>query len=104
MAKNPDPVTGVDYEALGRAIEQTMVRDYINLLGSTPRQMWGSFIRGVTLGFGTVVGGTLVVAVLIWILSYFGGAPVIGDYLLKINHTLQNGKSPVIVAPSSSNQ
>lgn len=98
--QNPDPVTGVDYEALGRAIDNAMVRDYVHLIGSTPRQMWGSFLRGVMLGFGTVIGGTLVVAVLIWILTAFGGAPVIGNYVTKINHAIQAGKAVITPTPN----
>jgi hypothetical protein len=90
--KNPDPVTGVDYEALGKAVDQAIIRDYVHLMGSTPRQMWSSFVRGVMLGFGTVIGGTLVVAMLIWLLSFFGGAPVIGEYLQKINNAIQTGQ------------
>ncbi len=102
--KNPDPETGVDYEALGRAIDKALVRDYVHLIGSTPRQMWSSFIRGVMLGFGTVIGGTLVVAMLIWTLSFFGGAPVIGEYIQKINHAIQAGQPANSPTPSASSK
>ncbi len=76
-----DNVTPRDYEKLGRAIEAALINDYINLLGNTRKQMVSGFLRGVATGFGTVVGATLVVALVIWILGLLGGLPFIGDYL-----------------------
>lgn len=97
--KNPDPVTVVDYDKLGRVVEETIIRDYVSLLGSAPRQMWASFVRGVTFGFGTVIGGTLVVAMLIWVMSFFGGAPVIGEYIQKITHAIETGQPSTTPTP-----
>ena len=40
--QNPDPNTGVNYETLGRAVEEALVKDYIHLLHSTRRQIWSA--------------------------------------------------------------
>jgi hypothetical protein len=42
-----------------------------------------NFIRGIFFGFGSVVGASLIVAVLIWILSFFTNLnlPLIGNFL-----------------------
>lgn len=87
--KNPDPHTGVDYEKLGRAVEQALVRDYIELVGNTKRQIWGAFVRGIFTGLGTVIGATLIVALLIWLLHQLGGLPVVGYYLQGVGQTIQ---------------
>ncbi|NTW61483.1 hypothetical protein HGB24_02215 [Candidatus Saccharibacteria bacterium] len=34
---------------------------------------WMNFLRGVYFGFGTVLGGTVVVTFLIWLLGQFSG-------------------------------
>ncbi|HUC87167.1 MAG TPA: DUF5665 domain-containing protein [Candidatus Saccharimonadales bacterium] len=73
--------TPADYERLGRVIEATMITDYVQLLGNTRRQIWLSFVRGVFTGLGTVVGATVVVALIVWILHLFGGVPVVGQFL-----------------------
>jgi hypothetical protein len=89
-SKNPDPRTGVDYEKLGRAVESTLVRDYIDLLGSTRRQIWSSFVRGIFMGFGSVIGATVVVALVLWLLHTLGGLPVVGQYLQGAGETIQH--------------
>lgn len=88
--KNPDPKTGVDYEKLGRAVEAALVKNYVYLLHSTRRQIWSSFVRGVAAGFGGVVGATLVVALVLAILHFLGGAPFIGHFIRSIANTITN--------------
>jgi hypothetical protein len=79
--------TPADYEKLGRAIEAAMIDDYIELLGNTRRQLKLSLLRGIAMGLGTVIGATVVVALIVWILQLFG-VPVIG-------HLLQNASSQI---------
>lgn len=87
--RNPDPDTGVNYETLGRAVEEALVKDYIYILHSTRRQIWSAFVRGVFAGFGSVVGATLVVALVLALLQSLGGAPFIGHYLREIGQAIQ---------------
>lgn len=82
-------VTSEDYEKLGRAVESALINDYIDLLGNTKRQIKSSIIRGIFTGFGTVVGATIVVALLIWLLHLLGGLPVIGQYLQDAGNSFQ---------------
>ena len=49
-----------------------------------------NFIRGIFLGFGTVIGGTLVVALIVWILTLLVDIPGgIGDFIQNIVDTVQ---------------
>jgi hypothetical protein len=51
-----------------------------------------NFFRGIFLGFGTVIGGTLVVALLIWILSLLAHVPGgIGDFVRYVEGIIQAG-------------
>ena len=89
MTPSPPPKpTPQDYEKLGRAIEGALINDYIELLGNTRRQLRLSLLRGIAAGLGSVVGATVVVALLVWILHLFGWLPVIG-------HVLQNTGSQI---------
>lgn len=46
---------------------------------------WMNFFRGVFFGVGTVIGGTLVVALVAWILSLFTDIPGgFGDFIQYI--------------------
>lgn len=49
-----------------------------------------NFIRGIFFGFGSILGGTVVVALLIWLLSTLAGVfPPIGDFFNGIVESLQ---------------
>lgn len=49
-----------------------------------------NFIRGVFFGVGSVIGGTLVVALIVWILSLFADIPGgIGDFVQYIVNIVQ---------------
>ncbi|MGZ6004979.1 MAG: DUF5665 domain-containing protein [Candidatus Saccharimonadales bacterium] len=49
-----------------------------------------SFYKGIATGFGALLGGTIVVGLLIWILSLFGQVPLVGHFVEVVNHTVQN--------------
>jgi len=52
-----------------------------------------NFVRGICFGFGTVLGGTVVVAFIVWILGQFAGwFPPIGDYIHQIINAMQHAK------------
>lgn len=52
-----------------------------------------NFIRGLMLGAGTVIGGTLVVALLVWVLSLLANViPPLGDFFESVSQILQSGK------------
>ena len=80
----------VNYERLGKAVEDALVLDYIYILHSTKRQIWSSFMRGIFAGLGGVIGATVGVAVLVALLQLFGGAPVIGQFFRDIGQTIEN--------------
>lgn len=52
-----------------------------------------NFVRGILFGAGSVIGGTLVIALIIWILSLLGHViPPLGNFFDGISHTLEAGK------------
>lgn len=48
-----------------------------------------NFFRGIFFGVGSVLGGTLVIAVLVWLLSLFVHLPFIGDTFKDAQHTIE---------------
>jgi hypothetical protein len=68
-----------------------MLRDFAELgVISRKELLWVSFLRGVAGGFGAIVGGTLLVAVLLWILGQFDQIPLVGDAVKAISESLRN--------------
>lgn len=55
---------------------------------------WMNFIRGIFFGLGSVLGGTIVVALLIWVLAHVGDwIPGMHDFFQSLTHTLQRPKN-----------
>lgn len=48
-----------------------------------------SFIKGVIGGFGGVIGATIVVGLMLWLLSLFDQVPLVGNFIDAIRSTLQ---------------
>jgi len=54
---------------------------------------WMNFIRGVFFGVGSVLGGTIVIALIIWLLSLLTDIPGgIGDFIQYVVDIVQQGK------------
>jgi len=48
-----------------------------------------NFVRGIFFGLGSVIGGTVIIALLAWILSLFVQLPFIGQPLEKAQESIQ---------------
>jgi len=83
--KQSKKLNSADYERLGRAIEAIYETNYVNRL----RMYKMSFVKGVVAGFGGVVGATIVVAILLWVLNLFDQVPLLGPLSDKIHDTVQ---------------
>lgn len=83
--KTKKPSKKVSYEQLGQMLENIYESGYID----RNRMYKMSFLKGVVAGFGGVVGATIVVALLIWVLNLFDQVPLLGPLTNKIQHTVQ---------------
>ena len=50
-----------------------------------------SFIKGVLGGLGGVVGATIVLGLLLWLLSLFDDVPLIGRLIDNLQNTVKSG-------------
>jgi hypothetical protein len=48
-----------------------------------------NFIRGIYFGAGSALGGTIVIALLVWVLSLFVNAPLIGDLFKNAQQSIE---------------
>lgn len=51
-----------------------------------------NFIRGIMFGFGSVIGGTVMIALLLWLLTFFNDLPFIGHFTQTVQNSIQQGK------------
>lgn len=79
----------ISHEQLGRMMQNIYESGYIDK--NTFYKM--SFIKGVLTGLGGVVGATLVLGLLIWILSLFDQTPIIGPLFDNLQNTIDSKKT-----------
>ncbi len=60
------------------------LKQFIRYSSSPWRIIWTNFVAGVFRGLGTIIGASLVIALLIWVLKIFSGMPLVGEYANKI--------------------
>ncbi len=70
-----------------RAILEDLFYDF----HSSRRQVFSmNFFRGLFFGFGSVLGATLLVALLVWLLGKFGNIfPPLADFINQLIDTMQ---------------
>ncbi len=51
-----------------------------------------NFFRGIFFGFGSVLGGTVVVAAAVWLMSLFVDIPWIGDTVQNTQQNIENSQ------------
>lgn len=93
MAKSTKPkevnkqseLTKSQYEDLGRIVAAVYETGYLNKAQSYKM----TFTKGVLQGFGGVLGATVVVALMLWALSFFSEVPLIGDFVHNVEQTVE---------------
>lgn len=76
-----------EYEQLGRQIEAL----YESVNPKKVSLYKAAFLKGILGGVGGVIGATVVVALLLWLLSLFGSLPIIGGFMDTVQNTIEGG-------------
>lgn len=84
MTNSKKKLTEADYQKLGQTIENIYETGY----AERSRIYKMSFIKGLMAGFGGVIGATIIVALVLWVLSLFNTIPIIGPFVEKVQETV----------------
>lgn len=78
--------------ALATSMEKMKLAEYVGLLNNPWRLLWVNFLAGLARGAGIAIGGSLLVAVLLYLLSQIAvlNLPLIGDFIAEIVRIVQN--------------
>jgi len=71
---------------LSQLNEHKLIQTY----NSIPRLLWFHLLKGVAFGLGSVLGATVVLSSLVYILSQMEFIPVIGDWVSEIIKVVQS--------------
>ena len=74
----------------GSGARRTVLEELFNDLYDDRRNIYKmNFVRGIFFGLGSVLGATIVVAGIVWALSFFVDIPGIGDAVKDAKDSLQ---------------
>ncbi len=74
-------------DASERAAGLVGSEEFVNLLNDRWRFAWLNFRAGVYRGIGLTIGVALIIVILGWAVTVFGGLPYIGDFFRAIQET-----------------
>ncbi len=74
-----------NHDELAHALEILFAIDYFD----KKKLYFHNFVRGMFFSAGGVIGATLIIGVLIWVLSIFDNIPVIGPVFNNTKNSIQ---------------
>lgn len=80
--KQPD----IDTKAAVQALEYLLAAGYV----SKKRLYIENFLRGIFFSVGSILGATIVVGLLLWILSLFDSVPLVGDIVKSFENAVSS--------------
>ena len=82
-------------EQVSSSISQTGLKEYTAYLSSPWRVFGMNLLAGTARGLGFVLGATVVVAVVVWIIGQvLGNLPIVGDFFQSMREVIQSGQAP----------
>lgn len=85
MAKK-QTTPSIDEKAAVQALEYLLAAGYV----SKKRLYIENFVRGIFFSVGSVLGATIVIGLLLWVLSLFSNVPFIGEIVRNAQQTINN--------------
>jgi phage shock protein PspC (stress-responsive transcriptional regulator) len=64
------------------------LKEFIRYSSNPWRLVWANFVAGVFRGLGAIIGASVFIAFLIWVLTLFIDAPLIGEYAKDVKDTV----------------
>ena len=61
---------------------------FIQYVSSPWRIIWVNFLAGIFRGLGALIGASIVLALLVWVLSKLVDVPLVGEYAKEVKSTV----------------
>lgn len=83
----PDPAA-----RLATSIEELLDHNALRMQSSVGRMLFFTFLRGLALGLGTVIGASILVSFLVLMLAQVEVIPVIGDWARDLIDEIESAR------------
>lgn len=68
-----------------KALEILFSSEYLN----KRRLYWHNFVRGIVFGAGSVLGATILIGLILWVLSILDTVPFVGPFIDNLRQTIE---------------
>lgn len=77
-----------NHDDIAKALEILFATDYID----KKKLYFNNFLRGMAFSAGGVIGATIIIAILIWVLSLFDSVPLVGPFFENTRQTIEQSQ------------
>jgi hypothetical protein len=87
MLQKDDPKTEEKIQSITG--KRTGITEFIDYVKSPWKVLWVNLLAGIARGVGIVIGMTIVIAFILWLLGKFVDFPLIGTYFQDLKETIE---------------
>lgn len=81
-----------EVKELSEEISRLKDMEYMKVFKNPWKFMWFAFLKGLMVGFGSILGASVLVGVFVYILAQISLVPVVGDFVEDIMTQIQAGQ------------
>ena len=89
MQTPENPRMQEEIAALRAEVARLNTHKFVTMHNSPVKLLLFQFLRGIAMGFGTVVGATILVSVAAYLLAQIDFVPIIGEWATRIADEIQ---------------
>ena len=86
---SPAPDLAAEIRALRTELETLNGHRFVRIQNSVPRMLLLALFRGLALGLGTVIGASVLVSFLVYMLAQIEFLPIIGEWATEIARQIE---------------
>ena len=75
-------------EKIIKTLQESGITDFVQYLRSPWRIFWSNLLAGISRGFGIILGMTVILALVVWIISRLVNVPLIGEYFKEAQNQI----------------
>lgn len=98
--KNPNIALATQVNELTKEISKLKNQEFMQVFARPWKFIWFSFLKGLMIGFGSVLGASVLVAVFIYVLAQIRLVPVLGDFVQDVIDQIQIRQESEVENPS----
>ncbi|MBI4232539.1 hypothetical protein HY605_04875 [Candidatus Peregrinibacteria bacterium] len=82
-----------ELKELSQEIRKLKDQEFIQVFKKPWKFLWFSFLKGLIVGFGSILGASVLVGLFVYLLAQISLVPILGDFVEDIMSQIQLEKS-----------